>query len=148
MKKLLGALGVLLLLSFSAFAETTGEPSYLFVQMAEAGKFAEDTIELENVSPVVAYFSSQPHRVAGHMKTNIFLEGWEGDNFKNDPPTALVTLFWNNATIGVVVKLSNPELEGTNLKYTAEVLEGSFPKDFRIVSIFFDPMTHYDEEIN
>jgi len=148
MKKLFVTLGVLFLICASSFAETLVEPSYLFVQMAEAGKFTGDTLELENVSPVVAYFSGEPHLVAGHMQTDVFLEGWEGSNFKKEAPSALLTLFWNNATIGVVVKLSEPKLEGTNLKYTAEVLEGSFPKDFRIVSIFFDPMTHYDEEIN
>lgn len=151
MKKLLIIACVILLIPLAAFSDpasgNNSEQAYFFVQMAEEGEFDGNVLKLKNISPAVAYFSNAPYRVAGHMKNNIFLEGWEGDNFKEEAPQALVTLFWDNATIGVVVKLTDPHLEGNNLNYNVEILGGSFPKKFRIVSIFFDPMTHYDEEI-
>lgn len=129
-------------------SETSSNAAYFFVQMAETGQFDGNTLTLNNISPVVAYFSGTPTRIAGHMQTSVFLDGWEGDNFKKDPPNALVTLFWDNATIGVIVELSEPVLDGNTLKYNVKVLEGSFPKDFRIVSVFFDPLESYEDAIH
>jgi hypothetical protein len=72
--------------------ETPGEADFLFVQTSMGLTFdkATNKLTLTGVSPVTAFFTDRPERIAGNMKTVSFIPFWsEGkDSFKSNPPNA------------------------------------------------------------
>lgn len=128
-------------------AETPGKKPLivpvLFVQNASAVTFAKDTLTLKGVSPMTIFFSDRPVRIAGHFHTkDEFVPLWnEGkDSFLKDPPNATVSMYekGKEQLTDVVVKLSNPRLNGEDLTYDFKVIEGSVPKRGGACSVFID----------
>ena len=115
----------------------------LFVQNASAVTFDKDTLTLKGVSPMTIFFSDRPVRIAGHFHTkDEFVPLWdEGkDSFLKDPPNATVSMYekGKEQLTDVVVKLSNPRLNGEDLTYDIKVIEGSVPKRGGACSVFID----------
>ena len=115
----------------------------LFVQNASAVTFDKNTLTLKGVSPMTIFFSDRPVRIAGHFHTkDEFVPLWdEGkDSFLKDPPNATVSMYekGKEQLTDVVVKLSNPRLNGEDLTYDIEVIEGELPKRGGACSVFID----------
>ena len=117
-------------------------PQFLFVQNAKGVVFEKGTITLKGVSPTTLFFSDRPMRIAGHLTTEEYIQMWgEGkDSFASDPPNATLSIFQDDKEklIDVVVKLSNPRLEGDDLTYHVAILEGQMPAKGGICSVFID----------
>ena len=117
-------------------------PQFLFVQNAKGVVFDKGTISLKGVSPATLFFSDRPMRIAGHYTTEEFVQMWgEGkDSFKSDPPNATLSIFQEDRDklTDVVVKLSNPKLEGDDLTYHVAIIEGQMPAKGGICSLFID----------
>ncbi|MGZ6225951.1 MAG: hypothetical protein ACXWMH_10665, partial [Syntrophales bacterium] len=99
-----------------AAAQKAQTVQLLFVQNARGVIFEKGTITLKGVSPTTLFFSDRPMRIAGHYRTEEFVQMWgEGkDSFTADPPNATLSIFekGKDKLLDVVVKLSNPELKG------------------------------------
>lgn len=141
----LSALAVSLLPLKAAFGQTSsseGQVDFLFVQTAKSVSYdaATKKLTLVGVSPVTLFFSDRPERVAGNMTTAAFVPFWGRgkDSFLADPPNADVSLLEGNNLRQVVVVLKDPVLEGDNLSYTIEVVEGSMPVSGNNASVFID----------
>jgi len=127
-------------------AEQKGKPvpvvQLLFVQNAKGVAFDKETLTLKGVSPTTIFFSDRPVRLAGHFSLEEFLQLWdEGkDSFLADPPNATVSIFEKGKEdlVDVVVKLSNPRLNGEDLTYNIQVLEGQGPAAGGECSVFID----------
>jgi hypothetical protein len=119
-----------------------GEADFLFVQTAEGVEFdlATATLRLKAVSSVTTFFADRPERVAGHMTTAAFVPFWsEGkDSFLSDPPNADVSILKDGELIQTIVVLKDPRLEGDDLVYSIEILEGEPPATGEDVSVFID----------
>jgi hypothetical protein len=130
------------LLSGISQAQQEQMPQFLFVQNAKGVVFDKGTISLKGVSPATLYFSDRPMRIAGHFTTEEFVQMWgEGkDSFKSDPPNATLSIFQEDRDklTDVVVKLSNPRLEGGDLTYHVAIIEGQMPAKGGICSLFID----------
>ena len=121
-------------------AEST-EPAYLFVQNAEGIESADGKLTLKGVSPTTVYFTDRPERGAGQGRTEDFIKMWdEGkDSFQADPPNATLSVFEaEDKVTNVVLALSNPRLNGQDLTYDVETLEGVLPPTGGPVSLFID----------
>jgi len=122
---------------------------FLFVQTAKGMTFdtASKKLTLTGVSPVTLFFSDRPERIAGNMQTAAFVPFWsEGkDSFLSDPPNADISIIEEGALRQTVAVLHDPVLEGENLAYTVEVIDGDMPAAGEDVSVFIDiigmPMT-------
>ncbi len=116
------------------------EVELLFVQNAEAVVFEGETLTLKGVSPSVIFFSDRPQRVAGHVALPGFLEAWdEGkDSFAEDPPNAALSIVGEGQVTNVVLELLNPQLQGDELTYNVQVLEGELPANGGTSSLFID----------
>ena len=116
----------------------------MFVQTATGSISKDGTLTLTEVTPSTIYFSDRPQRVAGHMATSDFVDLWaEGENsFASDPPNAVLSVLAasNGAPQEAVVVITEPRLEGGQLSYGIEVLEGSVPADSGPVTLFIDPI--------
>ncbi len=126
-------------LSMAALAATSAiaaeAPQLMFVQSADDLKVdaAKSTLRLVKVNQQTLYFSDRPQRLAGHLKMADYLKEWTAqagkDSFKADPPNATLSVYEPgkpDSTL-VVVKLTNPVVEGADLVYTYKVINGTMP---------------------
>lgn len=123
-------------------ADAAGRADFLFVQTARRMSFdrAAGRLTLHEVSPVTLFFADRPDRIAGNMRTAAFVPFWsEGrDSFLSDPPNADLSILEAGELRQVVAVLRNPVLEGGNLAYTVQVLDGTMPAAGEEISVFID----------
>jgi hypothetical protein len=132
-----------------AAQDAQAQADFLFVQTASGMAFDADQnrLTLRGASPVTLFFSDRPERIAGNMRTAAFVPFWsEGaDSFLSDPPNADLSIIENGALRQTVVVLRDPVLEGDDLHYTVEIVDGDMPVLGDEVSVFIDiigmPMT-------
>ena len=120
--------------------EGSGMADFLFVQNARGIAYSDGKLALKGVSPVTIMFSDRPERIAGHMTTARFVPFWsEGkDSFVKDPPNATLSFLENKDLADAVVVLREPTLEGEDLTYEVEILEGAIPASAGMASLFID----------
>ena len=115
----------------------------LFVQTAHGLTTTDGTITLKRLSPSTLYFADRPQREVGHMSTEHFVDVWtEGENsFADDPPNAVLSYLdpAHDFPADTVVVLREPRLEGGDLTYSVEILDGRLPKEAGPVALFIDP---------
>ena len=97
---------------------------------------------LTGIAPNSIVFADRPVRSAGHELTSRIVEDWGtgSDNFAKDPPNATVSVFQKDGS-GVrdaVVVLKSPKLEGDNLAFDVDVLEGDIKGADGPASVFID----------
>lgn len=116
------------------------KPQFLFVQTSAGMRYADGVLTLKDVSPITVLFSDRPERLAGHMATDDFVPFWnEGeDSFKSDPPNADLALLEKGEVENIVVTLHDPRLEGGDLSYRVDILEGKPPTSGGAASLFID----------
>ena len=123
-------------------SDPSGKADFLFVQTASGMRFdaATSQLVLIGVSPVTLFFSDRPERIAGNMRTAAFVPFWsEGKNsFLSDPPNADVSIIDGETLRQTVVVLQDPVLDGEDLAYTVEVIDGDLPETGSEVSVFID----------
>lgn len=126
--------------SLSAAESTEATAQFLFVQSATGIRYADGKLTLTGVSPVTVLFSDRPERIAGHITTAEFIPFWsEGDDsFASNPPNADLSILEGDAMDNVVLTLRDPKLEGADLSYRVEVLEGEVPASGGAASLFID----------
>jgi hypothetical protein len=106
----------------------------LFVQNAAGVEIGTDrrTLTLKSVSPTTLFFSDRPVRIAGHYRTEEYLQFWKSgpDSFLKDPPNATLSVFekGKDELADVVVTLRNPRVSGNDLTYDITVISGALPK--------------------
>ncbi|MEI2302014.1 hypothetical protein [Ensifer sp. MJa1] len=113
----------------------------LIVMNSAGAKLSGDTLTLTGISNNSILFADRPVRSAGHALTAHLLEEWSpGGGFVNDPPNATVSVLNKDAADveDAVVVLKEPKLEGTDLTFKVDVLEGSLSKADGPASIFID----------
>jgi hypothetical protein len=116
----------------------------LFVQGAAGVELGGGgrTLTLKGLSPTTLFFSDRPVRIAGHYRTEEYLQFWKNgpDSFLKDPPNATLSVFekGKDELADVVVTLRNPRLSGNDLTYDATVISGTIPKAGGPASLFID----------
>lgn len=141
---------MLLMTAFAAtatsFAASSEKPQLMFVQVAEDLKVdpAAKTFRLVKVNQQTLYFSDRPVRIAGHVKMADYLKEWTSqagkDSFKADPPNATLSVYepGNTDNTVVVVEITNPQIDGSDLIYNYKIIEGSLPAKGGATALFID----------
>jgi hypothetical protein len=115
----------------------------LFVQTAHGLTSNGGTMTLKTISPSTLCFADRPQRDVGHMSSRHFVDIWgEGENsFTDDPPNAVVSYLapGHQFPDDTVVVLREPRLEGVDLTYSIEILDGALPAQAGPVALFIDP---------
>ena len=118
------------------------EIEFLFAQTASGVTVdpGDRRIKLNGVSPTTLFFSDRPDRVTGHIPTSEFVEQWsEGDeSFSEVPPNAVLSLFDDDEVNDVVVVLTDPVLDGSDLSYAVDVTDGELVPSDGPASLFID----------
>jgi hypothetical protein len=114
----------------------------LFVQSASSSSSDERTVTLHGLTDSTVYFADRPRREVGHIPSHRFVELWEGDEtgFSIDPPNAVLSFLDDDGPTpdDAVVVLREPHLDGHDLTYTVDVLEGTLPKRTGPCALFID----------
>jgi hypothetical protein len=115
----------------------------MFVQVARNMTSDGGKVTFHGLSPATLYFSDRPQRVAGHLTAQQFVDEWDkGENsFAADPPNAVIAFLeeGDEAPEDAIVVLKDPRLDGDDITYGYEVLEGAVPAKGESVSVFIDP---------
>jgi hypothetical protein len=112
----------------------------LYVQSARGMAYENGQLTLEGIAPTTIIFSDRPDRITGHITLDDFLDSWgEGDDsFADDPPNAALSIFTEDEINDVIVVLSDPQLDGDQLSYSVEILDGELPASGGPSSLFID----------
>jgi hypothetical protein len=122
------------------------KPMLMFVQLADKVEIDAEarTLRLVDVGAQTLYFADRPERIAGHIKMDAFLDEWTDkagtDNFGADPPNATLSVYepGKGENTLAVLEISNPTLDGADLIYTYEVIDGPEPASGEASSLFID----------
>jgi hypothetical protein len=125
-------------------AKTEMVPS-LIVMNAKGASLKDGTLTLTGVAPNSIVFADRPVRAAGHALTTHLLEEWtpaadDSDSFAKTPPNATVSAFSKQGekVADAVVVLKSPKLEGDQLTFAVDVLEGDLAGADGPASVFID----------
>jgi len=142
MKNAIAAIS-LVLFAFVMFAHAEDtEEIVFFVQSAKNVEFDAGTgnLILKDVSPVMIWFTDRPKHLAGHEMVHDFVAEWDKgkDSFAANPPNATLSIFQDNHVLDAVVVLSDPRLNGSDLAYHVDIIEGKIPATAGISTLFID----------
>jgi hypothetical protein len=131
-----------------AMSSAGSDMEYMFaVTGTRFGVNLDGRITLHGVSATTLFFSDRPYRMTGHIPTEDFVSQWGvgDDNFAEDPPNALLSIFEGDTVNDVVVILTEPKLSNGALSFAVEVTDGDLVGSDGPVSLFIDmigrPMT-------
>jgi hypothetical protein len=113
----------------------------LFVQGAARFTSRQGTVTLHGLTDSTVYFADRPRREIGHIPSHRFVELWAAGvhSFAADPPNAVISFLDDEgSTSDVVVVLHEPTLEGDDVTYRIDVLEGTLPEEAGPCSLFID----------
>ena len=115
----------------------------LFVQSATGFSSDADTVTLHGLADSTVYFADRPRREIGHIPSSRFVSLWAAgvNSFAVDPPNAVISFLDDDGGGGAsdaVVVLREPSLDGADLTYRVDVLEGSLPTESGPCSLFID----------
>jgi hypothetical protein len=126
-------------------APTSAKPQIvpsLIVMNSHSATLQGNKLTLNGVSPNSIIFADRPVRSAGHELTTDLLGEWKSGSgsFSNDPPNATVSVLSKNgdSVRDAVVVLKSPKLEGAQLTFDVQVLEGNLSGADGPASIFID----------
>ena len=102
------------------------EVEYLLVQNASGVVLRDGRLTLKGIAPHTLYFSDRPDRIVGRTTTKEYVAHWSvgQNNFASDPPNAVLSILREPEPQDIVVVLQKPRLEGADLVYDVEVLDG------------------------
>lgn len=114
----------------------------LIVLNARGASLQGGKLALSGAATNAIVFADRPVRSAGHALTAHLIEEWAtgSDSFAKDPPNATVSVFGKDGSSirDAVVVLKSPKLEGDQLTFDVEVLEGSLAGADGPASVFID----------
>ena len=114
----------------------------LIVFNSKGATLQSGKLVLTGIAPNSIVFADRPVRSAGHDLTSRIVEDWGSgsDNFAKDPPNATISVFQKDGS-GVrdaVIVLKSPRIEGENLAFDVDVLEGDIKGADGPASVFID----------
>jgi len=130
--------------------KTIGQPGpdivpSLIVINANGASLQNGKLTLNGVAPNTIVFADRPVRAAGHTLTAHLLEEWSPSNesdesLAKDPPNATISVFNDDGSKirDAVVTLKTAKLEGDNLTFDVDVLEGEFTGGSGPAALFID----------
>ena len=112
----------------------------LYVQNSASASFDGERLTLSGIGATTLMFSDRPDRVTAHVPTKEFVAGWgDGDDsFASNPPNAVLSSFDANEVNDVVVVLSEPKLDGSDLSYQVSITDGELAATSAESSLFID----------
>ena len=117
----------------------------LIVMNAKGATLQGNRLVLTGVSPNSIVFADRPVRAAGHAPTTELLQEWSPaedskDSFAKDPPNATLSVFSKDGqnVKDAVIVMRSPKLDGDQLTFEVDVLEGDISGADGAASIFID----------
>ncbi len=115
----------------------------LIVMNADGATLDGGKLTLKGIAANAIVFADRPVRAAGHALTSVLLDEWNPsypDSFAADPPNATVSAFGetDKDILDAVVVLKNPQMQGADLVFDVDLLEGSLAGANGPAAVFID----------
>ena len=112
----------------------------LFVQSAHGAELSNGKLRLKTVNPATLLFSDRPDRMTGHEPVEDFVYNWDkgDDSFASNPPNATLSILIGPEPQEIVLVLKSPRLDGGDLLYDVDVLDGAAEASGDASSLFID----------
>lgn len=115
----------------------------LIVMNAGGATLEGGTLTLKDIATNSIVFADRPVRAAGHALTSTLLDEWNPsypDSFAADPPNATVSVFGDteDSVRDAVVVLREPTMNGNDLTFAVDVLEGDLGGATGPAAVFID----------
>jgi hypothetical protein len=114
----------------------------LIVINADGATLDGTTLTLTGIATNSIVFADRPVRAAGHAPTATIISEWDegSDSFGQDPPNATVSVFGptTDQIYDAVVVLKSPRMDGNNVVFDVDVLEGSLTGASGAAAVFID----------
>ena len=112
----------------------------LFVQTATRMSYDGGRLTMYLLAPTTLFFSDRPDRVTGHITSQEFVNSWDQgeDSFASNPPNAVLSIFHTDGVSDIVVELMEPVLDGNDLTYEVDILDGEMPAAGGPNALFID----------
>lgn len=114
----------------------------LIVMNSDGATLADGKLTLSGISTNSIVFADRPVRAAGHAPTSVVIEEWAdgSDSFAADPPNATISVFGESTdqVYDAVVVLKSPKMDGANLVFDVDVLEGDITGAKGAAAVFID----------
>ena len=113
---------------------------FLFVQNASSVSLKDGKLRMQGVAPDTLYFSDRPDRIVGRITTKEYVDHWSvgGNSFADDPPNAVLSIQQEPEPRDIVVVLRAPALDGDELVYNVDVLDGEKEATGKTAALFID----------
>jgi hypothetical protein len=144
LNKLIAVTGALMLTGLPLARADENKVQLMFVQTAEDLKVEGNTLRLVHVGQQTLYFSDRPVRIAGHLTMPAYMDEWKAgagpDNFGRNPPNATLSVYEQGRPENtlVVVEITNPVINGSDLIYNYRLINGTMPKAGGATALFID----------
>jgi hypothetical protein len=116
----------------------------LFVQSARNVVLADGVLTLNGMAPTMTFFTDRPERIVGHVETEhlveALIEDKSPDSFHESPPNATLSVLSDDWIDEVTVVLNEPEIDGDQMVFPVEVLDGVTELEGGPASLFIDPV--------
>lgn len=115
----------------------------LIVMNSAGARLDRSVLTLSGIAGNSIVFADRPVRAAGHAPTAVLLDEWNPsypDSFAADPPNATVSVFGatEKDVFDAVVTLKNPRMQGADLLFDVDVLEGDLAGGTGPAAVFID----------
>ena len=115
----------------------------LIVMNSAGARLDGSVLTLSGIAGNSIVFADRPVRAAGHAPTAVLLDEWNPsypDSFAADPPNATVSVFGatEKDVFDAVVTLKNPRMQGADLLFDVDVLEGDLAGGTGLAAVFID----------
>lgn len=115
----------------------------LIVMNSAGARLDGSVLTLSGIAGNSIVFADRPVRAAGHAPTAVLLDEWNPsypDSFAADPPNATVSVFGatEKDVFDAVVTLKNPRMQGADLLFDVDVLEGDLAGGTGPAAVFID----------
>ncbi len=114
--------------------------SLLLTQSADAISYADGELRLHNIAPMVLMFADSPQVLEGFLPLDDFATMWAAgwNRYSADPPNAALQILEPADQAPILIELKQARLEGDDLIYAINLLEGALPAEAGAASLFID----------
>ncbi len=126
---------LILLLTSCTFLQ---KPHFILTQSSKHATYTNKTIELENVSNHLTYFSDSKNRIIGHITIEKFQKKWQEKHDKKSPDAAISYYNKNNEPRLAIVEINSINKGENSVIYKVKILSGKLEKNMQDFSLFIE----------
>ncbi len=114
------------------------KPHFILTQFAPYATYIDKTLELENTTNNLVYFSDSKNRIIGHIAIEDFIKKWQQKHDKNFPDAAISYYDKNYQPKLATVEINSINAKENSVFYKVRILSGKLEKNMQKLELFIE----------